>query len=40
MNTTESARGRAVVVQPDEGPSFWQPVPLLAELAAAGKTFA
>ena len=23
----ESARGRAVVVQPDEGPSYWQPVP-------------
>jgi quercetin dioxygenase-like cupin family protein len=27
MNTTENARGRAVVMQPDEGPSFWQPVP-------------
>ena len=27
MNTTQTARGRAVVVQPDEGPSFWQPVP-------------
>jgi quercetin dioxygenase-like cupin family protein len=23
----ESARGRAVVVQPGEGPSYWQPVP-------------
>src|SRR5262245_16643778 len=27
MSTTESARGRAVVMQPDTGPSFWQPVP-------------
>ena len=27
MSTVESARGRAVVVQPDEGPSYWQPVP-------------
>lgn len=24
---TEAARGRAVVMQPGEGPSFWQPVP-------------
>jgi len=23
----EAARGRAVVIQPGEGPSFWQPVP-------------
>ena len=23
----EATRGRAVVVQPDEGPSYWQPVP-------------
>ena len=27
MSTVESARCRAVVVQPDEGPSYWQPVP-------------
>ena len=27
MSTIESARRRAVVVQPDEGPSYWQPVP-------------
>ena len=27
MSTVESARGRAVVVQPNEGPSYWQPVP-------------
>jgi quercetin dioxygenase-like cupin family protein len=27
MSTTETARGRAVVMQPEEGPSFWQPVP-------------
>ena len=27
MNMTQTARGRAVVVQPDAGPSFWQPVP-------------
>ena len=27
MTIVESARGRAVVVQPDEGPSYWQPVP-------------
>ena len=27
MSTTQGARGRAVVMQPDEGPSFWQPVP-------------
>jgi len=26
-NTQESARGRAVVVQPGEGQSYWQPVP-------------
>ena len=27
MSTLDSARRRAVVVQPDEGPSYWQPVP-------------
>jgi quercetin dioxygenase-like cupin family protein len=27
MSTTEAVRGRAVVVQPGEGPSYWQPVP-------------
>jgi quercetin dioxygenase-like cupin family protein len=28
MNTTtQGARGRAVVVQPGEGPSYWQPIP-------------
>jgi quercetin dioxygenase-like cupin family protein len=27
MMTIPTARGRAVVVQPDEGPSYWQPVP-------------
>ena len=27
MISAESARGRAVVRQPDEGPSYWQPVP-------------
>jgi quercetin dioxygenase-like cupin family protein len=27
MSTAQTARGRAVVMQPDEGPSFWQPVP-------------
>jgi quercetin dioxygenase-like cupin family protein len=27
MSTVESARGRAVVVQPEDGPSYWQPVP-------------
>ena len=27
MGTTESIRGRAVVVQPGEAPSYWQPVP-------------
>jgi len=27
MNVDESLRGRAVVMQPDDGPSFWQPVP-------------
>jgi quercetin dioxygenase-like cupin family protein len=27
MSTTETARGRAVVMQPGEGPSFWQPLP-------------
>jgi quercetin dioxygenase-like cupin family protein len=27
MSSTETVRGRAVVVQPGEGPSYWQPVP-------------
>src|SRR5216683_2011353 len=27
MSDTEEVRGRAVVVQPGEGPSYWQPVP-------------
>lgn len=27
MGTVEAVRGHAVVVQPDEGPSWWQPVP-------------
>ena len=27
MNPMESARGRAIVVQPDEGRSWWQPMP-------------
>lgn len=27
MNRIEEARAHAVVVQPDEGPSWWQPVP-------------
>lgn len=27
MNQAESVRGRAVVVQPDQGASYWQPVP-------------
>ena len=27
MATVESARRRAVVVQPEDGPSYWQPVP-------------
>ena len=27
MNQTEAVRGRAVVVQPDQGESYWQPVP-------------
>jgi quercetin dioxygenase-like cupin family protein len=27
MSAHESVRGHAVVLQPDEGPSFWQPVP-------------
>ena len=27
MNPLESARGRAVVMQPDEGRSWWQPMP-------------
>jgi quercetin dioxygenase-like cupin family protein len=27
MGTPEAVRGRAVVMQPEEGPSFWQPLP-------------
>lgn len=27
MSATDQCRGRAIVVQPEEGPSFWQPVP-------------
>ena len=27
IKSNEAARGHAVVVQPEEGPSFWQPVP-------------
>jgi quercetin dioxygenase-like cupin family protein len=27
MSTSDRARGRAVVVQPDDGPSYWQPIP-------------
>jgi len=27
MSTNPAPRGHAVVVQPDEGPSYWQPVP-------------
>jgi quercetin dioxygenase-like cupin family protein len=27
MSTVDAVRGRAVVMQPEEGPSFWQPVP-------------
>jgi quercetin dioxygenase-like cupin family protein len=27
MSRTARVRGQAVVMQPDEGPSFWQPVP-------------
>lgn len=27
MNTTQAVKGRAVVMQPDDGPSYWQPVP-------------
>lgn len=27
MSTTSSVKGRAVVVQPGHGPSYWQPVP-------------
>ena len=27
MSTADSARGRATVIQPSEGDSFWQPVP-------------
>ena len=27
MSTPSTVRGRAVVVQPGEGPSYWQPVP-------------
>ena len=27
MNQVDRVRGRAVVVQPEDGPSYWQPVP-------------
>ena len=27
MSTAETSRGHAVVMQPEEGPSYWQPVP-------------
>ncbi len=27
MSQTDSVRGRAVVMQPEDGPSYWQPVP-------------
>jgi quercetin dioxygenase-like cupin family protein len=27
MNAAEKVRGHAVVVQPDDGPSYWQPIP-------------
>ena len=27
MNDSDAVRGHAVVLQPDEGPSYWQPVP-------------
>ena len=27
MSTAETIRGHAVVMQPDDGPSYWQPVP-------------
>ena len=27
MSTAETIRGHAVVMRPDEGPSYWQPVP-------------
>jgi quercetin dioxygenase-like cupin family protein len=27
MSASETIRGRAVVMQPEDGPSFWQPVP-------------
>ena len=27
MNSNDTVRGHAFVVQPDEGPSYWQPVP-------------
>jgi quercetin dioxygenase-like cupin family protein len=27
MSAIDAARGHAVVLQPDEGPSYWQPVP-------------
>ncbi|MBI1735634.1 MAG: cupin domain-containing protein [Candidatus Rokubacteria bacterium] len=27
MSTVEAARGHAVVMQPDQGPSYWQPIP-------------
>jgi quercetin dioxygenase-like cupin family protein len=27
MSTSDAVKGHAVVMQPDEGPSFWQPIP-------------
>lgn len=27
MSRAEAVRGRAVVIQPEEGASYWQPVP-------------
>jgi quercetin dioxygenase-like cupin family protein len=27
MHDTDTSRGRAVVMQPEDGPSYWQPVP-------------
>jgi len=27
MSESDALRGRAIVMQPDEGPSYWQPVP-------------
>ena len=27
MQTIETARGHAVIIQPEDGPSYWQPIP-------------